>query len=91
MRHKLAHRKLNRTASHRKAMFANMASSLSAVIWTHVASQLLVRATKKCQRNSSTSSAHAMLTVYAVKLRNASPLIIARDPRAKAGDKWLLV
>ena len=28
MRHKLAHRKLNRTASHRKAMFANMASSL---------------------------------------------------------------
>ncbi len=28
MRHALAHRKLNRTASHRKAMFANMASSL---------------------------------------------------------------
>ncbi|MEM7662891.1 MAG: 50S ribosomal protein L17 [Pseudomonadota bacterium] len=28
MRHGLAHRKLNRTASHRKAMFANMASSL---------------------------------------------------------------
>ena len=28
MRHKLAHCKLNRTASHRKAMFANMASSL---------------------------------------------------------------
>ena len=28
MRHKLAHRKLKRTASHRKAMFANMASSL---------------------------------------------------------------
>ncbi len=28
MRHKLAHRKLNRTASHRKAMFANMAASL---------------------------------------------------------------
>lgn len=28
MRHGLAHRKLNRTSSHRKAMFANMASSL---------------------------------------------------------------
>ena len=28
MRHKIAHRKLNRTASHRKAMFANMAASL---------------------------------------------------------------
>ena len=28
MRHKMAHRKLNRNASHRKAMFANMASSL---------------------------------------------------------------
>ncbi len=28
MRHGNAHRKLNRTASHRKAMFANMASSL---------------------------------------------------------------
>ena len=28
MRHKMAHRKLNRTASHRKAMFAYMASSL---------------------------------------------------------------
>ncbi len=28
MRHGFAHRKLNRTASHRKAMFANMASSL---------------------------------------------------------------
>ena len=28
MRHNLAHRKLNRTSSHRKAMFANMASSL---------------------------------------------------------------
>ena len=28
MRHGLAHRKLNRTASHRKAMFANMAASL---------------------------------------------------------------
>ena len=28
MRHKLAHRKLNRTASHRKAMLANMAASL---------------------------------------------------------------
>ncbi|MEL7480731.1 MAG: 50S ribosomal protein L17 [Pseudomonadota bacterium] len=28
MRHGLAHRKLNRTTSHRKAMFANMASSL---------------------------------------------------------------
>ncbi len=28
MRHKIAHRKLNRTASHRKAMFANMSSSL---------------------------------------------------------------
>ena len=28
MRHNMAHRKLNRTASHRKAMFANMASSL---------------------------------------------------------------
>ena len=28
MRHKMAHRKLNRTTSHRKAMFANMASSL---------------------------------------------------------------
>ena len=28
MRHGIAHRKLNRTASHRKAMFANMASSL---------------------------------------------------------------
>ena len=28
MRHRIAHRKLGRTASHRKAMFANMASSL---------------------------------------------------------------
>ena len=28
MRHKIAHRKLNRTASHRKAMFATMSSSL---------------------------------------------------------------
>lgn len=28
MRHGIAHRKLNRTHSHRKAMFANMASSL---------------------------------------------------------------
>ena len=28
MRHRKAHRKLNRTASHRKAMFANMAASL---------------------------------------------------------------
>lgn len=28
MRHGLAHRKLNRTSTHRKAMFANMASSL---------------------------------------------------------------
>ncbi|RFB04391.1 50S ribosomal protein L17 [Parvularcula marina] len=28
MRHGVAHRKLNRTASHRKAMFANMAASL---------------------------------------------------------------
>ena len=28
MRHKLAHRKLNRTASHREAMLANMAASL---------------------------------------------------------------
>ncbi len=28
MRHRIAHRKLNRTASHRKAMFANMMSSL---------------------------------------------------------------
>lgn len=28
MRHGYAHRKLNRTASHRKAMFANMAASL---------------------------------------------------------------
>ncbi|WP_031550734.1 50S ribosomal protein L17 [Parvularcula oceani] len=28
MRHGFAHRKLNRTASHRKAMFANMAASL---------------------------------------------------------------
>lgn len=28
MRHRIAHRKLNRTASHRKAMFANMSSAL---------------------------------------------------------------
>jgi large subunit ribosomal protein L17 len=28
MRHGLAHRKLNRTASHRTAMFANMAAAL---------------------------------------------------------------
>ncbi|MEA1937950.1 MAG: 50S ribosomal protein L17 [Pseudomonadota bacterium] len=28
MRHGMAHRKLNRTSSHRKAMFANMAASL---------------------------------------------------------------
>ena len=28
MRHGLAHRKLNRTSEHRKAMFANMAASL---------------------------------------------------------------
>ncbi|MEQ9506751.1 MAG: 50S ribosomal protein L17 [Hyphomonas sp.] len=28
MRHQIAHRKLNRTSSHRKAMFANMAASL---------------------------------------------------------------
>ena len=28
MRHRIAHRKLNRTASHRKAMFANMSASL---------------------------------------------------------------
>ncbi len=28
MRHRIAHRKLNRTSSHRKAMFANMSSSL---------------------------------------------------------------
>jgi len=28
MRHKLAHRKLNRTSPHRKAMFANMSSAL---------------------------------------------------------------
>ena len=28
MRHRLAHRKLNRTAEHRKAMLANMAASL---------------------------------------------------------------
>lgn len=28
MRHRIAHRKLNRTSSHRKAMFANMAASL---------------------------------------------------------------
>ena len=28
MRHKLAHRKLNRTSAHRKAMLANMAASL---------------------------------------------------------------
>jgi len=28
MRHRIAHRKLNRTASHRKAMFANMSAAL---------------------------------------------------------------
>jgi len=28
MRHRVAHRKLNRTSSHRKSMFANMAASL---------------------------------------------------------------
>ena len=28
MRHKLGHRKLNRTSSHRKAMFANMSTAL---------------------------------------------------------------
>ena len=28
MRHRVAHRKLNKTASHRKAMFANMSASL---------------------------------------------------------------
>jgi large subunit ribosomal protein L17 len=28
MRHQIAHRKLNKTTSHRKAMFANMAASL---------------------------------------------------------------
>ena len=28
MRHKLGHRKLNRTSSHRKAMFANMSAAL---------------------------------------------------------------
>ena len=28
MKHRISHRKLNRTSSHRKAMFANMASSL---------------------------------------------------------------
>ena len=28
MRHKLSHRKLNRTSSHRKAMFANMSAAL---------------------------------------------------------------
>jgi len=28
MRHRIAHRKLNKTASHRKAMFANMSTSL---------------------------------------------------------------
>lgn len=28
MRHKIAHRKLNKTAEHRKAMFANMATAL---------------------------------------------------------------
>lgn len=28
MRHRIAHRKLNKTSSHRKAMFANMAASL---------------------------------------------------------------
>ena len=28
MRHKMAHRKLNRTSSHRKAMFANMSTAL---------------------------------------------------------------
>lgn len=28
MRHRIAHRKLNRTASHRKAMFANMSTAL---------------------------------------------------------------
>ncbi len=28
MRHQIAHRKLNRTSEHRRAMFANMASSL---------------------------------------------------------------
>ena len=28
MRHRMSHRKLNKTASHRKAMFANMAASL---------------------------------------------------------------
>ncbi len=28
MRHKIAHRKLNRTSSHRKAMFANMSTAL---------------------------------------------------------------
>ena len=28
MKHRIAHRKLNRTSPHRKAMFANMASSL---------------------------------------------------------------
>ena len=28
MRHKMGHRKLNRTSSHRKAMFANMSSAL---------------------------------------------------------------
>lgn len=28
MRHRVAHRKLNRTSAHRKAMFANMAASL---------------------------------------------------------------
>jgi len=28
MRHRIAHRKLNRTSTHRKAMFANMAASL---------------------------------------------------------------
>ena len=28
MRHKMGHRKLNRTSSHRKAMFANMSTAL---------------------------------------------------------------
>ena len=80
MRHGVAHRKLNRTVSHRKAMLANMAASLiempAASQWRRISTSTMF-ATLRC----SCSAAWRTARLIAGLMRRFSVEIFVRGMR----------
>ena len=89
MRHKSGYRKLNRTASHRKAMFSNMTASLIAheqITTTLPKAKELRRFADRMISLGKKGALHHRRQAFAFLRDDADPTSLGREPRSLVGS-----